>query len=434
VKRKSYDVVIVGSGIGGLSAAALLTAAGYKTLTVERLPRIGGRCSTIEHKGFKITTGAIEVETGGVIEAVFNSVGAKLDVRAASPFRYHFKGKDYEMPAKGGMRMMLSQVAGSKEEAERVMGGLKKAMMWQQPGDNITLRDWVLQYTDNEGVIRAFWALVSPTHFVNDDELPAGKFFEYLKMPKGRGVGIAPHGNLKLMESLAKAIEGRGGEVVTRCHARKILVQDGRAVGVVVQEGGKVIEVKAKAVVSNAGPVKTVELAGSDNFDSWYLKQMDETLRPAPFLAIHACSDEPLVDCDSLVFVMGRRLSCMNTPTLLCPELAPEGKHLLMAGGTPLSSLPPYDVQVDKEQIIQELKEIVPGFEKKAEIITTSYFRDECPGYFSWPGFDMPQKTPVENLYNVGDGVKPGGWIGLPACAKSAEIVAADIKLRITVG
>jgi MoaA/NifB/PqqE/SkfB family radical SAM enzyme len=65
-------------------------------------------------------------------------------------------------------------------------------MMWQQPGDNITLRDWVLQYTDNEGVLRAFWALVSPTHFVNDDELPAGKFFEYLKMPKGRGVGMKP--------------------------------------------------------------------------------------------------------------------------------------------------------------------------------------------------------------------------------------------------
>ncbi len=431
MKRNSYDVVIIGSGIGGLSAAALLTAAGYKALTVERLPKVGGRCSTIEHKGYKITTGAIEIEMGGVIEEVFNSVGAKLDVRPTSPFRYRFEGKDYEMPAKGGMRMMLTQAAGSEAEAGRVMGGLKKALMWQQPGDNISLRDWVLQYTDNERVLRAFWALVSPTHFVNDDELPAGKFFEYLKMPKGKGVGIAPRGNLELMESLARAIEAKGGEVVTRCQVKQIMVDGGKVAGVVVQRGSDTVEVRAKAVVSNAGPKRTVDLAGSDNFDGWYLKQMRKTLRPAPFMAVHACSDEPLVDCDSLVFVMGQRLSCLNTPTLLCPELAPKGKHLLMAGGTPLSSLPPYDVQADKAGILQELKDIVPGFEKKAEIITTSYFRDECPGYFSWPGLDMPQKTPVENLYNVGDGVKPAGWIGLPACARSAVMVADDIRLRV---
>jgi len=29
-----------------------------------------------------------------------------------------------------------------------------------------------------------------------------------------------------------------------------------------------------------------------------------------------------------------------------------------------------------------------------------------------WPGRDLPQKTPIVNLYNVEDGVKPAGTTG----------------------
>ena len=428
--RESCDVLIIGSGIGGLSAAALLVAAGYKPIVIEKSPRIGGRYSTIEHKGFKITTGAIEIEMGGVIQKVFESVGAKLEATPVSVFKYRVGDKDYEMPAKGGMRAFIAALAESEEETSRVMGGLKKAMAWQEPADNITLRQWVQQYTENERIVRAFWSLISPTHFVNDDELPAGKFFAYLKVPKAPAVGIAPRGPLELMESLRRGIEAKGGRVWTKCAATKIVVEDGKAVGAIVKRGSESVEIAAKAVISNTGPRKTVELAGADNFDRWYLNLMDDTLHPAPFIAIHAASDEPLVDCDSIVFVLGRRLSCMNTPSINCPELAPKGKHLLMAGGTPLSSLPPYDVQADKEQILKELKAEIPDFDKRAELLMVSYFRGEAPGYHSWPGLDMPQKTPIVNLYNVGDGVKPVGWLGLPACAKSAEMVVEDIKWR----
>jgi phytoene dehydrogenase-like protein len=432
--RESCDVLVIGSGIGGLSAAALLVASGYKTIVVEKSPRIGGRYSTIDHKGFKITTGAIEIEMGGVIQKVFDAVDAKFEATVASTFKYRIDGRDYDMPAKGGMRAFISALAENEEETNRVMGGMKKALAWQEPADNISLRQWVQQYTENERIARAFWALVSPTHFVNDDELPAGKFFAYLKAPKASAVGIAPRGPLELMESLRKGIEAKGGQVWTQSQITKIAVEDGKAVGAAVKRGSESVDIAAKTVISNAGPRKTVELTGADNFDRWYLNLMNETLHPAPFIAVHAASDEPLVDCDSIVFVLGRRLSCMNTPSIACPELAPKGKHLLMAGGTPLSSLPPYDVQADKEQIVKELKAEIPDFDKRAELLMVSYFRGDVPGYHSWPGLDMPQKTPILNLYNVGDGVKPAGWIGLPACAKSAEMVAEDIKWRVKLG
>jgi len=430
LKRENCDVVVIGSGIGGLSAAAFLVASGYKTLVVERLPRMGGRYSTIEHRGYKITPGAIEGEMGGVVEQAFNAVGARLDVRPVPPIRYRIDGKDHELPPKGGLRTLVSLACGDEGEADRVMAALRRGITWQQPWDGISLREWLLQYTGNERVLKTFWALVSPTHFVNDDELPAGKFFEYLKAPKGQGIGIAPQGNLALMETLAEAIEVKGGQVWTKCRARQIVVADGMARGVIVKRGEEVIEVVAKAVVSNTGPRGTVALAGSENFNKGYLKQLREGLRPAPFIAMHIASDRPLVDCSSLIFVLGRRLSVMNSPTLLCPEHAPKGKHLLMAGGTPLSSLPPYDIKEDRGIMLQDLRDNIPGFDERAEILVASYFRGGCPGYHSWPGYDMPQKTSIENLYNVGDGVKPGGWIGLGACARSAEMVVEDIKLR----
>ena len=37
-----YDAIVVGAGLGGLTAAALLALAGQRVLVLERNPRVGG--------------------------------------------------------------------------------------------------------------------------------------------------------------------------------------------------------------------------------------------------------------------------------------------------------------------------------------------------------------------------------------------------------
>jgi len=47
------------------------------------------------------------------------------------------------------------------------------------------------------------------------------------------------------------------------------------------------------------------------------------------------------------------------------------------------------------------------------------------------PGRDVPAKTSIINLYNVGDGAKPPGTTGLPAVVEAADLCARDICHRI---
>lgn len=434
MKRKRYDAVVIGSGMGGLSAAALLTQEGYETLLVERLPRLGGRYSSIERKGFKLTTGAIAVETGGVIERIFSTIGAKFEVRQAAPWGYIIGGREYEMPLRGVLKHIISHLSGDEKEAETVMNAIKRGLTWQEPSDSISFREWLCQYTENERIFDVFWSLIGLTLVVNDYELPAGEFFRYLKVPRSQGIGIAPEGNLSLMESLAKAIESKGSTVWTSCLARRIVVADGVARGIIVERDGDEMEIVAKAVISNAGPQMTVELAGKDNFDRGYLKQLSETLRPCPGFLLLAATDRPLTEHAISYLIGAQRVNSVFSPTLVCPELAPKGKHLFEAGGIPRSSLPPYKFKENKEAFIQDLRENIPHFDDQAEILHFGYYREDWPGHRCWPGYDPPQKTPIENLYNVGDGVKPRGWVALSACAKSAEIVVEDIKGRLKPG
>ncbi|MGQ9652832.1 MAG: NAD(P)-binding protein [Thermodesulfobacteriota bacterium] len=63
--EKQVDVLVVGSGIGGMCAGAYLAHKGHKVLVAEALPRLGGHCSTIEYKGIKCTTGVVGPGLGG---------------------------------------------------------------------------------------------------------------------------------------------------------------------------------------------------------------------------------------------------------------------------------------------------------------------------------------------------------------------------------
>lgn len=80
--RKSKRVVIVGAGPGGLAAAMLLSSAGCEVTVLERMPRVGGRTSSIEADGFRFDLGPTFFLYPRVLESIFSAVGRDLHAEA----------------------------------------------------------------------------------------------------------------------------------------------------------------------------------------------------------------------------------------------------------------------------------------------------------------------------------------------------------------
>ena len=90
-------VLIIGAGPGGLASALILARAGLRVHVVERLPRVGGRCSAIEHDGFRFDLGPTFFLYPRVLERIFQLVGRNLHrevpmVRLDPQYRIAFGG------------------------------------------------------------------------------------------------------------------------------------------------------------------------------------------------------------------------------------------------------------------------------------------------------------------------------------------------------
>ena len=443
MEQNTYDVSIIGSGMGGLCAGALLAHRGYKTLVVESTGRLGGRCSTQKAEGFQLVTGAVALHRGGAIDKVYKEVGAEPDLIDMPKQWYRIssiEGRNHDMPAKGAIAALLDITNNMEISRARLLGQMAKevavgkvlglfarGMQGQEKANGITFREWLLKYTENELAHKTFDAMCANLMNFHTHEVKASDLFSVFgNLNKFRNVGIAPKGNEANMELLAKVIRANG-DVWTDCPAARILIKNGKAEGIVVQKNGRKCEVKSRVVISNAGPRRTVSIAGEANFNRQYLDLMNR-IYPVGMILAHVVSDQPLCLADGelggMLLIGLRRLTAAFPLSNFSPNLAPAGKHLLYLVGLPLSYLKPVDPGEELKQITLDLKDQFPGFERSGEIIQFEVVMQELPE----PGTHIPCETPVQNLYNVGDCVYSPGLAGASSAAESARYVAGKIK------
>ena len=102
---RKVDALVIGSGVGGLCVAARLAAEGLEVLVIEKLSFLGGRFSTRNIRGFRITTGAIMVPFGerSAFHETFRLMDTPFNVRESTGgFRYRLSHRDYNPPAGSG--------------------------------------------------------------------------------------------------------------------------------------------------------------------------------------------------------------------------------------------------------------------------------------------------------------------------------------------
>ena len=75
---KNQRIVVIGAGIGGMSAAIRLAGSGCSVTVVEQLERPGGKMGEVREAGFRFDTGPSVITMRHVFECLFREVGRDL--------------------------------------------------------------------------------------------------------------------------------------------------------------------------------------------------------------------------------------------------------------------------------------------------------------------------------------------------------------------
>ncbi len=94
--KRPKHIVVIGAGIGGLSAAIHLAGKGYRVTVLEQLPDVGGKIAEWRAVGFRFDTGPTVITMPHVYERLFREAGRDvkdyLDLVPIEPLtRYHWR-------------------------------------------------------------------------------------------------------------------------------------------------------------------------------------------------------------------------------------------------------------------------------------------------------------------------------------------------------
>ena len=421
-----FDAIIIGSGVGGMCAAALLAHDGRRVLLAEKRRYLGGRFSTVDHRGFRCATGGLAVPVGRDLEQVCEIVGIESGVRPSTRVGMWLDGETYDL-GKGATRSIIRQVATDEAESRRVIEALDAAMTHTPAPDDTNFRDWLNGYTSNPRIHGIFQATIASLLTVNSYELPAAQYFRLIKVIAPLRFGFIEGGSIALWNRMADVVRATGGEVWTSAPAVCIDVAHDKVGGARIRRNREHIDVRAPVVISNIGPAATVSLVPEGRLDPDYVGRIRRDMTPTAILWLHFASGERLLDYSAISVGCSRRVNMIDVPSLEADDIAPPGKHLYTVGAAPLDSLDPGDLDAEFDAVMCDLEEIIPDFAGRTTILTRTCYRGKWPGFRTVPQNHVGHLTPVTNLYNVGDAACPSGYDGSMGAAHSARLVRDEL-------
>lgn len=288
------DVVVVGGGLAGLTAAVTAAQRGARVTVLEARSDVGGRARTTEANGFLFNEGphALYKATGGM--AVLESLGVRPD-GGEPPTRGHglLEGRLGTLPS-GPASLLRTPLlrAGAKFEVAKLLSSLGRIRTDELA--TVTVEEWIDRAAKDPVTKLMLHSLVRLTTFVNaPDVLSAQVAIEQVRSGLTDGVLYLHGGWQTLVDGLAKQASEAG--VVVRPSVKAEGIHNNGRVVIDTTDG----PVEADAVVIAAGgPALAAKLTGDQELGSFAA-----STRPQYGAVLDVGLSEPWGDAPS--FVLG---------------------------------------------------------------------------------------------------------------------------------
>jgi phytoene dehydrogenase-like protein len=296
-----YDIIVIGSGLGGLTAGAKLAREGKKVLLVEQHDRPGGCATTFKRRDFTFEVGLHEMDgldRRDMKTRIFRDLGVFEEVEFLKvPEFYHFiNGRceitmphDPEEAIKVLTENFPEDENGIKAYFDQILNARKKAKE-SEGKPEISLGEFLDSIINNEDLKLI---LLGNLGYFHDD--PYSISLNYYSIAQGSyfqgGGNFIKGGSQKLSNYLSGFIEQNGGKVILKHLVTEIITENDQAVGIkyieVGNEASGSITAYGEKIIANAAIPNVAKKLLPEEYGKGLQQQVDKLELGASLLTVY---------------------------------------------------------------------------------------------------------------------------------------------------
>jgi phytoene dehydrogenase-like protein len=272
--KREYDIIIIGSGLGGLTAANVMGRNGYKVLLAEHHFQLGGLATYFRRKQhiFDVALHGFPIGMKKTMRKYWSKELAEHIVQVKSiRFDNPQFSLDTDFTKIDFTNKLVEHFAVERDIAEAFYRELAE-MNFYDDNNMINMELFDKYFPGRNDIVRF---LMEPITYANGSTLdePAITYGIVFSNFMSKGVYTFAGGTDLMLQMMERELEKNGVDLVTSAEVEHIMVENHQVCGAVIN--GQ--EIACRAVISNANLLSTInKYVGRENFSAEFLRKVDE--------------------------------------------------------------------------------------------------------------------------------------------------------------